>query len=57
VDGWRTVQDAPTRDTTMGVHVADLQTLDLRLDDRVDFTFYWSEAGRWEGVDFMVCVE
>ena len=57
VDGWRTVQDAPTRDTTMGVHVADLQTLNLRLGDRVDFTFYWSEAGRWEEVDFMVCVE
>ena len=26
VDGWRTVHDTPTRDTTLGVHVADLET-------------------------------
>ena len=57
VDGWRTVHDTPTRDTTLGVHVADLQTLDLRIGDRVDLTFYWPEADRWEGTDFVVCVE
>jgi glucoamylase len=56
VDGWRTVHDAPTRDTTVGVHVADLSTLDLRAGDRVDLTFYWSEVNRWEGTDFVVDV-
>jgi glucoamylase len=56
VDGWRTVHDAPTRDTTLGVHVADLSTLDLRPGDRVDLTFYWSEVNRWEGTDFVVYV-
>ena len=57
VDGWRTVHDIPTRDTTLGVHVADLETLGLRIGDRVDLTFYWPEADRWEGTDFVVCVE
>ena len=57
VDGWRTVHDTPTRDTTLGVHVADLQTLELRIGGRVDFTFNWPEADRWEGVDFVVWVE
>ena len=57
VDGWRTVHDTPTRDTTLGVHVADLETLCLRIGDRVDLTFYWPEADRWEGIDFVVCVE
>jgi glucoamylase len=57
VDDWRTVHDSSTRDTTLGVYVADLDTRDLRHDDRVHFTFYWSEAGRWEGVDFVVCIE
>ena len=38
VDGWRTVHDTYTSDTTLGVHVADLQTLCLRIGDRVDFT-------------------
>jgi glucoamylase len=57
VDGWRTVHDTPTRDTRLGVHVADLDTVHLRQGDRVDLTFYWPEADRWEGTDFLVCVD
>jgi glucoamylase len=57
LDGWRSVHDTPTRDTTLGVHVADLQTLDLRVGDHVDLTFNWPEARRWEGTDFVVWVE
>ena len=57
VDGWRTVHDTATRDTTLGVHVCDLGTRDLRRGDRVHLTFYWPEAERWEGVDFLVCIE
>jgi len=56
VDGWRTVHDTPTRDTTLGVYVADLQTLDSPIGDRMDFTFYWPEVDRWEGTDFVVYV-
>ena len=56
-DNWRTVRDSPTRDTTLGVHVADLETLSLRIGDRVELTFYWPDADRWEGVDFVICVE
>jgi glucoamylase len=56
-DGWNTLHDTATRDTTLGVYVADLDTLNLRVGDRVDFTFYWPEEGRWEGADFVVCVE
>jgi glucoamylase len=36
--------------------VSDLEIRDLRPGDRVDFTFYWPEAERWEGVDFVVCI-
>jgi glucoamylase len=57
VDGWRAVHDIRTRDTTLGVHVVDLETQHLRIGDRVDLTFYWPEADRWEGTDFVVCVE
>ena len=56
-DGWSTVHDTETRDTTLGVHVADLDTLSLRAGDRVDFTFYWPEEARWEETDFFVCME
>jgi glucoamylase len=57
VDGWRSVQDTETRDTTLGVHVADLVTQHLSHGDRVDLTFYWPDQQRWEGLDFLVCVE
>ena len=55
MDGWRTVRG--THDTTLGVHLADLPTTRLRRGDRLDFTFYWPEVDRWEGTDFLVCVE
>jgi glucoamylase len=57
VDGWRAVQDTATWDTTLGVHVCDLETGDLRRGDRVHLTFYWPEAERWEGIDFRVSIE
>ena len=56
-DGWQTVHNTATSDTTLGVHVADLDTVTLRIGDRVDFTFHWSGEDRWEGADFVVCVE
>jgi len=56
-EGWRTVHDTPTRDTTLGVHVVDLETMDLCVDDAVEMTFYWPAVDRWEGVNFVICVE
>jgi glucoamylase len=53
-DGWRTVADTDTRDTGLGVHVADLDTAALPSGAAVAFTFFWPEAGRWEGTDFAV---
>ncbi len=55
-DGWKTIRDTPTRDTTLGVHVADLPTRNSPTGSRIDFTFYWPGADRWEGVDFRVTV-
>jgi glucoamylase len=56
-DGWRTAQDTATQNTTLGVHIADLETRHLSSGDRVCLTFYWPEAERWEQVDFIVCIE
>ena len=56
-DGWQTAYDQPTRDTTLGVHVLDLPTRDLAAGTHIDITFYWPETGRWEGIDYQVCVE
>ena len=56
MDDWATTQDSTTRDTGVGMHVIDLPTASLAPGARVQFTMYWSEAARWEGVNFAVMV-
>jgi glucoamylase len=57
VDDWTTVNETPTLDTTLGVHVADLHTMELRTGAHVNLTIYWRDVDRWEGSDFLVSVE
>jgi glucoamylase len=56
VDGWKTAQDVKSRDVGLGVHVADLTTQSLHDGQKIQFTFYWPDAGDWEGTDFVVRV-
>jgi glucoamylase len=56
VDGWRTIHDTETEDTTMGIYIADLPTERLLQGATIVFTFYWPEAGQWEEADFTVSV-
>jgi len=57
IDGWQHVQETDTTDTGLGVHVADLQTATLPGGGTVEFTLFWPEPPRWEGLDFQVTVE
>lgn len=56
-DAWRSVRESATRPSGLGVHIVDLSTAGLPAGAQVLFTFYWPEAGRWEGSDFAVIVE
>jgi glucoamylase len=56
-DGWQTAQDISTRDTGLGMCVADLATSTLDAGHTIVFTFFWPGANRWEGTDFDVTVE
>lgn len=51
-DGWATANDLATRDAGFGCWFADLPGDQLRVGDRVLFTFLWQEG--WEGKDFQV---
>jgi glucoamylase len=55
-DGWKTVHDMATRDTGLGVYVADLPTENLPAGTELRFTYYWPDARRWERADFTVTV-
>ncbi len=54
---WSSVQDTVTRNSGLGVHVADIPTQALRAGTRIRFTFRWPEADRWEGENFEVKIE
>lgn len=51
-DEWETTNDVKTRDTGLGVHVADLPTDVLPVGATVHLTFYWLLEDRWENTDF-----
>ena len=54
-DGWRSMVDTPTRDTGLGLNVADLPTDTVPVGG-LDFTFYWPLASHWEGRDFAITI-
>ncbi len=56
VDGWASLHDTDTCDSGLGLQFADLPTAGLRPGREIVFTFYWPQAGRWEGVDFTLPV-
>jgi glucoamylase len=56
-DGWQNVKDTETRDTGLGIYVADLTTEKLTPGTVIDFTFSWPQAGQWENADFQVQVQ
>ena len=53
-DDWATLTDVSTRDTTLGLHVADLPTDKLAAGTVVAFTFFWTTQNRWENRNFQV---
>ena len=53
-DDWKICQDIKTHDTGLGIHIADLATETFPEGKQIQFTFYWPDAGHWEGKDFMV---
>lgn len=57
IDGWKSYQDSPVRDTGLGTYTLDLPTASLPPGAKAVFTFYWPDENRWEGKDYSVTVE
>jgi glucoamylase len=56
VDGWRDVGDVDTRDSGLGLQIAELPVAGLVTGQTVQFTFLWRDSGRWEGQNYEVRV-
>jgi glucoamylase len=53
-DNWKTAEEAETTDSGLGVHYVRLATHDAARGTQIQFTFFWLEAGKWEGKNFSV---
>ncbi|RWM22234.1 MAG: glucan 1,4-alpha-glucosidase [Mesorhizobium sp.] len=56
-DDWATIHDAETIENAFGIHLTDLPVADLPPGNTFVFTFFWSDAGRWENVDFSIGID
>jgi glucoamylase len=56
-DNWQTSQDSSSEESGWNLQHLDLPTEALAAGDRIIFTFYWKNGGRWEGRDYQVTVE
>jgi glucoamylase len=55
-DGWKTAVDTDMQDTRLGMFVADLPTRMLPSGTRLEFTFYWPDADKWEEKNYQVMI-
>jgi glucoamylase len=56
-DGWASVRKTATTPVAdLNVWFADLDTEECREGAVIEFTFFWREAGRWEGRNASVAI-
>lgn len=55
LDDWGATEDSHSTPTALGIEYLDIDILP-RQGGRIRFTFFWTDAGRWEGKDFEVAV-
>src|ERR1700692_2543695 len=53
-DNWQTLQDSDSDESGWNLQHVDLPTETLAVGRQIIFTFFWKNAGRWEGRDFQV---
>lgn len=55
-DGWATVEDVDSVPVPIGFHYVDLAP-GPTAPGPIEFTFYWTDASRWEGKDYRVLLD
>jgi glucoamylase len=55
-DGWKTVHDTESSRTSLLIDYVDIRDAVTRASTQIQFTFLWTETGKWEGKDYAVVV-
>jgi glucoamylase len=53
LDQWRTTNDSESIDPGLGVHYTDIP-IPMSQQGPIKFTFFWTDAQKWEGRDYTV---
>lgn len=56
INGWQSIHDIATRDTTLGLHVAELKTDTLLAGQTIHFTSRHANSETWSGIDYIITV-
>jgi glucoamylase len=56
VDGWNTIQDSETRDTGLGMQMAELDVRALPAGSTIQFSLFWTDSQSWDGRDYTITV-
>jgi glucoamylase len=56
-DNWATTNEIVTLDSGLGIFFADLATSKLEYGREILYTFYWHDAGKWEGKEYHLSIE
>lgn len=55
-DNWKTLSDNETKDTGLGLFIADIDWQNVNAKD-IKFTFFWKDSHEWENKDFEVTIK
>jgi len=53
-DAWTTEHEHQTRESTLGIHVLDLPTSHLKMDETIRFTIIFADEKHRERLDFVL---
>ncbi|MGI8654833.1 MAG: glucan 1,4-alpha-glucosidase [Pyrinomonadaceae bacterium] len=56
VDEWKNVHDIDLIADGLGLYSHEFAPGELKAGETLKFTFYWTEAARWEGRDFSIAI-
>jgi glucoamylase len=55
-DDWATYQDSPLTPGPGNLYVLEFPSAIFPSGSRLEFTFFWTEANRWEGRNFVIAI-
>ncbi len=57
VNNWKSFKENETKDSNLGIFYLDLPANKLKKGDKIIFTFYWTEASKWEEKNYSIEIE